>query len=226
MLSSATALLNSPSRRKSISPRRKFLAVSVALLAIAGPMLGMSYLGDSGTTTTTVAASSQTKLVMPIAAATGFGSAFLPTGTSVVLKNGSTTTSGTLPSWSPAAGSPGQVQVAGDLAIVNTIGAVGPVTLNVYITNLVQLAQMYQSYSLPLSIWQCTSATTCTASTWGTAPISSGYLLNSQPNYTVTLAPGYFYSVSMDVGGSYFCTSTTASGGSLSPNFFFSAQAL
>ncbi len=206
--------------------RRRFLVVAVALLAIAGPMLGMSYLGDSGTTTAAVTASAQPKLVMPISTASGFGTAFLPSGTSVVLKNGTTTTSGTLPSWTPAAGSPGQVTTAGDLAVLNTIGATGPVTLNVYITNLVQLAQMYQSYSLPLSIWKCSSATACTASTWGATPVSSGYLLNTQPNYTVTLDPGYFYSVSMDTGGSFFCTSTSAAGGSLSPSFFFSAQAL
>ncbi len=85
---------------------------------------------------------------------------------------------------------------------------------------------MYQSYSLPLSIWKCTSVTTCTAATWGTAPVSSGYLLDTQPNYTVTLDPGYFYSVSMDVGGSFYCTSTKAAGGNLSPSFFFAAQAL
>lgn len=197
----------------------------MAVLAIVGPLLGVSYLGASGTTTTTVSASSQTTLITPVTGG-GFGGSFLPPSATVVMKNGTTATTGTLPSWSPAAGSPGQVAAAGDLAILNTVGAVGPVTLNVYITNLVPLAKMYQSYSLPLSIWKCTSATTCTTSTWGASPVSSGYLLNTQPNYTVTLDPGSFYSVSMDIGGSFYCLSTTAVGGSLSPSFFFSAQAL
>ena len=51
------------------------------------------------------------------------------------------------------------------------------------------------------------------------------YLTNSSGVVTLRLPTGKYYDIAMDSGGALYCISTTASGGSLSPSFYFVATA-
>lgn len=198
--------------------RRRFLLVAIALLAILGPLLGVSYLGSTGAVSTAVTASAASNLVEPVDSASGADPAF---PTSLALKYGSTSLgTGKLPAWTPAANTAGQVTSGGDLALVDATG--GNVLLNVYITNLVALGQDYQSFVLPINVYSYSIAT----STWSQVPLAASSLLSSQPNYSIQLAAGSYYDVTLDAGGSYYCVSTTSAAGALAPSFYFSAQAL
>lgn len=233
--------------KNSTSTRKRFLVVSAAGLAVLGPILGISFLGDTGTATATIASATNfSNLVYPV----GTGSS-MPAGlgTAAVLADGTTVTSGavgtpTLPSWAPAANSSGQVTTPGDLALVNTVGLTGSVILNVYITNVPALQVDYSSFALPVTVFSCASSCTAVGS-WSmvsnsTVPGANGtYLTNTDPEISLNLPAGsLYYDVTIGgtpsgtspvgpslAGGSYYCISTSATGGSLAPSFYFSTQA-
>lgn len=218
--------------------------VSVAGLAVLGPILGISFLGDTGTATATIgSATNFSNLVYPVGP-TASGS--MPSGlnSSVLADNTGISSAGVvtpaLPSWAPAANSSGQVTTPGDLAVVNTVGLTGSVILNIYITNVPALQVDYSSFALPVTVYSC--ASTCTSeAAWAmvsnsTVPGANGtYLTNTDPEISLNLPAGsLYYDVTIGssanngpsvAGGSYYCISTTATGGSLAPSFYFSTQA-
>lgn len=216
--------------------------VSVAGLAVLGPILGISFLGDTGTATATISSATNfSNLVYPVgtssAMPTGLGTAVLADGTTVA---SSAVGTPTLPSWAPAANSSGQVTTPGDLSVVNTVGLTGSVILNIYITNVSALQIDYSSFALPVTVYSC--ASTCTSeAAWAmvsnsTVPGANGtYLTNTDPEISLNLPAGtLYYDVTIGssanngpsvAGGSYYCISTTATGGSLAPSFYFSTQA-
>ena len=212
----------------------RFLAVATAALAILGASLGVSYLGSTGTTSTSVTAASSA-FIYPVA-----NSASLPSGTNFVnsLKytpstaitsssSSSAITTATSPSWSPTALSAGSVTVAGDLALIDATIAANGVTVSLYVTNLAGLQQDYSSLALPVNIYQ--SPCTAGSCTW----TQSSSVIASPPTYltatsgflTFNLPAGKYYDITIDTGGSFYCTSTSTSGtATLSPSYSFTAQ--
>lgn len=203
--------------------------VSIAALAVLASALGVSFLADSGTASLSVTGGSS-NFVYPVAASAAVPSAV------TALKYGTTATAGTIgtgsavksPGWTPVAGSAGSVTTAGDLALIDATTVSNAIILNVYVTNLSALQQDYGSYTLPINVYSC--AATCTSTgAWSqdSTVLSSAptYLTNSAGVVTLRLPTGKYYDIAMDTGGALYCISTTASGGALSPSFYFVATA-
>lgn len=214
--------------------RRRFLAISVAALAILGASLGVSFLGNTGSITTSVSAASS-NFVYPVA-----NSSSLPAGTNFVnsLKytpstaitsssSSSTITTATVPNWSPTAQSAGSVTTAGDLALVDGTIASNGVNVSLYVTNLAGLQQDYSSLALPVNIYQSTCTSGSCSWTQASSVIASPptYLTATSGFLTFNLPAGKYYDITIDTGGSYYCTSTSTSGtATLSPSYYFTAQ--
>ncbi len=150
----------------------------------------------------------------------------------------STLSAGNLPSWSPTANSPGSVTTHGDIAVIDAtqISSSANVIVNLYITNLAALSKDYSSFTFPVNVYQATPTSNLTAVTWNAAssivtqsPFAS-FLTDTTGVLSFALPGGKFYELTMEgpsdpgAGGSFFCISTTASGGSLSPSFFITAN--
>ena len=226
------------------STRRRVLTLSVASLMLMGASLTTSTLGDTGTTTAAVAPA-QSDFIFQVA-----NGVTLPTGVTSLANTPSTdfytanpsatppTTpyeiqNAVVPSWSPTAQSAGSVTVAGDLALVNGAIAANGIVVSMYVTNLANLQQDYSSFALPVDVWQATCATSCPVGAWTqyTNPslILPVYLTSTSGFLTFNLPAGtnLYYDITIDKGGSFYCTSTATSGTnspSLSPTFYFTAE--
>ena len=217
-------------QRRGGARRKRFLAVSVAGLAVLAAALGVSFLGSTGTTTVGVTAANSNFIFpvfnnAPMPAGTNFVSSLKYT-TSGISASSASSTLGTavLPSWSPVLNTAGSVTTAGDLAVVDATTASNGIIVNVYVTNLAGLQQDYSSYALPFNVYQ--SPCTAGSCTWTQASgISLTYLTNSEGFLSFSLPKGNYYDITMDTGGSFFTsgTSTTAPA-SLSPSYYFTAQ--
>jgi hypothetical protein len=160
-----------------------------------------------------------------------------PTNNTVTAKN---------PSWSPVAGSAGTVTTAGDLAIVDATSATNYVTVNVYVSNLTQLAVNYGSFAFPVNVYSTTCPGSGSCNAWQEALTVSPYytyLTDTSGVLTFNLAKGKYYDIVMEgtnhtaslsgspsggnipsgVGGAFFTNQTDTTNGSLSPSFYFSA---
>ena len=215
--------------------RRRFLFAGIGVLAVIGPMLGVSFLGDSGTASATVTGTASSSLVYTsgLPCAIFGGSA----GT-VTLAHGSTTTIGspcspgttvtltpyTAAQWSPAADSAGSVTTAGDIALIDASAATSNVIVTLFKTNLQNLSSDYSSFALPVNVYSCTSSCTTTGS-WTAVANASSYITNDNGTYSISLASGSFYDLTIDLNGEYYCISTTvSSSAALAPTFFVTAQ--
>ena len=207
--------------------RKRFLAVSIAGLAVLAVSLGVSFAGDSGTASLSVSGGSS-NFVFPISTNAALPSSAigaLKYTTAVDTTNKKVTTA-VSPSWTPVAGSAGSVTTPGDLALIDA--TTSSLVLNVYITNLAALQSDYSSFSLPINVYSCSSTcTTAGAWTQDSTVLASAptYITNSAGVVTLSLPIGKYYDITMDSGGAYYCISTTASGGALSPSFYFVATA-
>lgn len=222
---SSNAKLPAP---KTGARRKRFLAASVAALAVLAVAMGVSFLGNTGTAGVEVKASNS-EFVFPVGKS-GFGTHSTlkeESKTVETLKWGSTTASGTLPGWSPTLNTAGEVATAGDLALVDATGT--PLILNVFITNLVGLQGDYSSFTFPMHVYQnetgtCTGGAGAKTCKWEeNKGLSETYLTNTEGNLSFSLPSGHFYDITIDKGGSFYTISTTA--GELSPSFYFTAQA-
>lgn len=202
--------------------------VSVAGLAVLAASLGVSFLGDTGTTSLAVSGGNS-NFVFPVAT-----NNTLPTPvtslkyTQAAAVNAShVITAAVTPSWAPIAGSAGSVTTAGDLGLIDATTVANAIILNLYVTNLAALQQDYSSYSLPINVYSSTCpSNVCTWAQDSTVLVSAPtYLTNSAGVVTLKLPTGKYYDVTMDTGGSFYTISTTATGGALSPNFYFVATA-
>ena len=237
--------------------RRRFLMVSVAVLAVLGMALGVSFMADSGATEVGVT-SAASDFVFPIA-----NGSDLPNGVDMLPYTGNdealgapgdggasdTNTNGTvanplvsantavttadLPSWTPIANSGGTVGSGGDLALIDAtdLGNSPAITVSMYITNVEALQRMYSSYAFDVEVWQATEATCEAAGTtscdWDHSSLTSSsqtFLTHTDAFLTFSMVEGFYYAITMDDGGSLYCISTSASGGSLSPSFYFTGQ--
>ncbi len=236
--------------------RRRFLMAGVAGLAVLGPMLGVSFLGDTGTATPSITGSSASSLVyigtMPCG--TSSTSIFGPSASTqtsaptATLEYGSSATydsttcssstptvtdsTKNYPTWSPAADSAGQV-THGDIALVDATGVASStdVIVNLYLTNLQSLAADYSSFAFPVDVYSCTPSTTAgsgcgsTAAPWtAVTGIAGNYLTNTAGYYSFSLPGGDYYDITFKTGGEFYCISTTASTGSLSPTYLVTAS--
>ena len=212
-----------PHRRPAVL-RKRFLALSVASLAVLGAVMGVGFTGNTGTSTVSVSASGGSTNYVVTQNST------LPSATGDTVNAVPYSVS---PSWSPVANTAGSVTTPGGLALVDTSGTTNGVIVNVFITNLQNMQSDYSSFALPVNIWSspCTNGT-CT---WTEQPTYDSFITNTQGQVSFNLPKGSgpFFDIVMDTdgvsggdksSGSYYCTSTTASSGALSPNFYFTAE--
>ena len=216
------------------STRRRVLTLSMASLMLMGASLTTSTLGDTGTTTATVAAASS-NFVYQVANSVALPAAVtslqytinsdFTTTTSAIVKNA------VVPSWSPTAQSAGSVTTAGDLALINGMIAANGIVVSMYVTNLANLQQDYSSFALPVNVYVSSCASGCT---WAadTAVISTlpEFLTSTSGFLTFNLPSNEYYDITIDAGGSFYCTSTVTSAtvpsstAELAPSFYFTAE--
>lgn len=212
--------------------RRRFLMLGVATLAVLGTVLGISFTADTGTTSVTVTSGSGAgKLVYPISGASG---STVPTALNTGhLKYSTATISGGLtgtnvvPTWSAAAGVPGSVTTAGDLSVIDgtttSSGGAANIQLTVYVTNLGALGGDYTSWAWPLNVYKSTDS----GANWNLVTATNVFITHTLGfvSYTLPTGSGFYYDVTMETGGSFYCVATTSdSTHSLSPEFYFTAQ--
>lgn len=218
--------------------RKRFLAASVAALAVLAVAMGVSFLGNTGTTGVEVKAASS-EFVFPVSGSGYSGASSVAEGTSTTLKevvtelkNGSTSEAGKLPSWSPTVNTAGEVTRSGDLALVHTIGT--KLIVNVYATNLADLQADYSSFALPIHVYEatCSKAAPCKVSAeskpneWKeVSSLSKTYLTSTEGNLSFSLESEKYYDITIGTGGSFYTISTSLEAG-LSPDFYFTAQAV
>lgn len=249
-MSNGDAALGATTRGSS-KLRRRFLLTGLAGLAVLGPILGVSFLGDTGTSSPTITGSTASNLVytnaLPCDMLNGTASAsikleFSSVATTLSSASGGNcpsstppaATSGTFtpPSWSPVTNSAGAVSQSGDLALVDASAATSNVILDIYITNLQALGLDYSSFAFPINIYQCSTTTTCTgSSSWSAVGTTANpnsdfsYLTSSSGFYSVSLPPGYWYDVTLDAstsnGGGEFYCISTNASGGSLAPSFF-----
>ena len=179
-----------------------------------------SFLGNTGTTSAAVTASSASSSVYQIASG-----ATIPTAVTNLEYTPSTNiasgviSTAKLPSWSPAANSAGSVTTAGDVTLIDATGANNGVEANLYVTNMADLQNDYSSWVLPVTVYQGTCSTTCT---W-TSYIASNYVTSTTGNLNFNLPKGFYYDIVVPKGGSYYCISTTNTA-DLAPQFYVTGQ--
>ncbi len=216
------------------SRQRRFLLVTIPGLAILAVAMGVSFLGNTGTTSASVTAASS-NFVYPVAstktlpAGTNFVSSLKYTLAAAITSSSASSTinTATVPSWSPVAQSAGSVTTAGDIALIDGTIASNGVTVSMYVTNLAGLQQDYSSLALPVNIYE--SPCTAGSCTWtqSSSVIASppSYLTGTSGFLTFNLPAGKYYDIAMDTGGSFYVTSTSTTGtATLSPSYYFTAQ--
>jgi hypothetical protein len=218
--------------------RKRFLIVSVAVLAVFGTTLGVSFTADTGVTTITAAGIGG---ALPLIWSANYGSAGnLPAAISGVgvagwkYGTGGASSTPATPGWpTVVAGQAGSITANGDIATIDATDLTsGFLLVTIYITNMKALALTYNSYSLPIRIYSGTRTGINVA--WsGTALVDSNsintantYLTNNQGYETFKLATGGFqyYAITLDIGGSYYPYQTGASGAATTPAFYITAQ--
>lgn len=220
---------------RSSSARRRALTVSVASIFLAGASMTTSFLGATGTTSASVTQGSS-NFVYPVAT-----NAQLPSSvtsleyTSAIAATSpatspatSTISTAVLPSITPSANSAGGVVSGGDLALINAPIAANGVVVSIYITNLAALQADYSSFAFPINVYSATCTTGCTTWTPDTAVTGTTavYLTSTTGFLTFTLpsSSNVYYDITMDQGGSYYCTSVANPSTSLTPSFYFTAE--
>jgi len=219
--------------------RKRFLIVSIAALTVLGTSLGVSFTADTGVTQVTAAS---TGGALPLvwsptygtpgglpAAVTGAGAAGWRYGTGTP---GSTPTA---PVWpTVVAGQAGSVTSAGDIATIDATDTSSTnLLLTIYITNMKPLALTYNSYSLPLRVYNSTGFASGSI-TWSASPTTDAnsvntantYLTNTQGYETFKLptGAGKYYAITLDAGGAFYPYQTGASGAATTPAFYITAQ--
>lgn len=219
--------------------RKRFLAISIAALAVLTVAMGVSFLGTTGTTGVTVTASGTSNYVFAV----GSGIEGMTSGVKEAVSKldfGSTEGSGKLPGLGkPTVDTAGQVESSGDLALVDasseSLGSASELIVNVYITNLGALGLDYSSFALPVTVYKATcenaSEKKCgeAKATWSVdeavAKEASIFLTNTEGmvSFRVKGEAHQYLDIALNKGGSYYF-SKEASGGSLGPSFYFTAQ--
>jgi hypothetical protein len=126
-------------------------------------------------------------------------------------------------SWSPVVNTAGTV-TKGDLYYVDTTGYTGDVLVTVYMTNAGMLVRDYNYLDFQVNVWSGTSGSWTTQATRADgSPIGTVFLTEINGSVNLVLAGATKYCITID-GGSYYCISTSAAGGSLSPAFYIEVK--
>ena len=134
--------------------------------------------------------------------------------------SGGTTTSptATAPTWTPIVSAAGNI-TAGDIFYVNSVGGIGDLHAQLYLTNPEELKKNYSYILLQINVWSGGEGNWSQASRANGDSIGTVYLTLSNGYVNFILDSNTEYAITVD-GGSFFCIDTDASGGSLSPMFF------
>ena len=199
--------------------QRHFLAVGVAGLALLGSAMGVSFLGDTGTTSVSITPSSASSFVYAV---TGANTTSPPLPTAVTALE-----YGAVPSWTPTPDSAGSVTTAGDVALVDA--TLSTVVVNIYITNLATLQSAYSSFALPVEIYSGTCSGSPSACTWTLdstlTAANSVYITNTEGQLSFNLPSGDYYDITIPTGGSFYTLSSVSSTND-SPSFYVTGQAV
>jgi hypothetical protein len=125
-------------------------------------------------------------------------------------------------SWSPVVNTAGSV-THGDLYYVDTTGYTGDVLVTVYLTNAGMLVKDYTYLNFQVNVWSGTSGAWIQGARADDSPIGSVYLNQINGSVSMVLLGDTKYCITID-GGSYYCISTSAAGGSLSPAFYIEVK--
>lgn len=232
-----------PTRKLGLRPM--FLALSLLALGGLGSHLYVGYLSSDSSLSS---ANPATGRVFMLGATTS--SASLPSAITSTVYGGVGHDTGvvtaTSPSWAPSAGSAGSVVKAGDLALVDDSKATSALNVTVHIVNLAALSNDYSSFAFPIAVYYAATGAAGTAPITGSCDQTQGcnwqlatgtrdapkvsndstYLTNDGGSVAFQLPSGAYYEIAMQVGGSYYCTSTaTSAQSSLSPSFFVNSNA-
>ena len=225
------------SRSARTKTRRRFLVLSIAVLAILATVLGVSFTADTGVTSVTAATTGGTSsLVYTPTYGTAGG---LPTALDTVgWKDAAgaaptTPVSPTLPTI--VAGTAATVSTSGDVAVIDATDTSSSYLLvTVYVTNMQALGLTYNSYSLPVRLYAVSYDSGTSAYSWPSSPAtdangvdtSSTYLTNTAGYETFKLATGAnkYYEITLDSGGSLYPYQTGATDADTSPTFYVTAQ--
>jgi hypothetical protein len=228
--------------------RKRFLIVSVAALAVLGTSLGVSFTADTGVTQITATTpGSDLPLVWSANYTIGAGNGGLPaaitgsagTGWKYGTNVGGVSSKPTAPGWGTVTTNvAGTVATSGDITVIDATTATSTnLLVTVYITNMHELSQTYNSYAMPIRVYSGVSATLTPAIiNWGLTPtpITDVNLLNTANSYLTNNAgyetfklvtgPNQYYEITLDTGGSYFPYQATPNGVSNTPALYITAQ--
>jgi len=232
-----------PTRKHGLRPI--FLALSLLALGGLGAHLYVGFLSSNSALSV---ANPATGGVFMLGA--GTGSASVPSAITSTVYGGVGHEAGvvttTSPSWAPAAGSAGSVVTAGDLALADVSNASSPLDVTVHIVNLVALSNDYSSFAFPIAVYYAATGAAGSAPITGSCDKTQGcnwqlatgaagapnvsndltYLTNDGGSVAFNLPSGAYYEITIQAGGSYYCTSTaTSAQSSLSPSFFVNSNA-
>lgn len=103
--------------------------------------------------------------------------------------------------WRPpalaVAGSAAQVASAGDLVLINTTGRSTPLPVQLYITNMPDLASSYSSFVLPIALWQ--SPDPARHGSWKRS--AAAYITGFTGKISFNLPSGGYYDITIERGG-------------------------
>lgn len=211
--------------------RKRFLMVGIAMLAVLGITLGVSFAATTGTTDVTVTGGN-TQWVFPVsngAALPAAVDALKYTAPGAINPTANTITTADTPSWVPVQDSAATISStnAGDLAVIDATAQ--SQLFSVYVTDLHELQRAYSSYAWVINVYECAASCTTTGA-WTQAPTSvvpagGSILTNTDGFLQFPMTSGKYYVVTMDPGGSYYAYATTSSD-DMGPEFFFTSRAM
>ena len=128
------------------------------------------------------------------------------------------------PTWEVFGKAIGGVTTPGDLFYIDADQNADDILVTLYLTNAKELSHCYQYLILEVGAYTETDAGEWERATgWDGEPIPANFITlhNGEVSYTL---PGHAkYKVTLD-GGSFYCTTTKAEGGSTSPNFYLTVD--
>lgn len=196
--------------------KKKIIFALVALLLLGGTAITFSQNSASASVSITAGGNGgEISTVKDVAAA----------NTDTKLKHSTGTDApytGHTASWSPFINTAGTV-TEGDLYYVDTTGYTGDVLVTVYMTNAGMLVKDYTYLNLLVNVWSNPSGSWVQAARADDSPIGSVYLTEINGSVSMVLLGDNKYCITID-GGSYYCISTSAAGGSLEPAFYIEVK--
>lgn len=187
------------------SPRTYLLAAAIPVLAAVFMASATAFAAETGSATAAATASDAVALL------TLSPGAQLPEGIAALRYTKAIDGAGRIttlrkPAWSPRPGQIGAVEQAGDLFVVDTRRATGPVDVTLHIANLGSLADAYSTLLLPVGVWRATEA-----GRWAPATTEPLYLTHTAGSLEIRLSPGAVYELTLETGGTWAAVASTAS---------------